>query len=364
VKKLVLSFALVAALAACSSGTGKVADQAQSVDSTGQPTLLAAGKAPPVPDVGLAAGWINSPALSRASLLGKVTWIDFWDASCINCRRTFPQLQKIYTDYKGSGFTIVGVHTPEFTFEKPDAYVKANADRLGVTWPVANDPDMAIWNAFGNSSWPAQYLVDRQGRVRYAHVGEGDDDVLETVVRELLTEGHKTPLPAPATAVPSPQAEVQTTPERYLGAERGSEALDQGVVAAGSDVTRKDPTPAPVNLVALTGKFHGAAEYLQAEVGSKVGLSFVSKEVYAVLEPASLSSTVEVLLDGKAVPAAQRGSDLTVDRQGRTVLTVTRSDLWHLLTNAPTDGGGIHSGTLTLAPLDDALHVSTFTFGT
>jgi thiol-disulfide isomerase/thioredoxin len=362
--RLGIGAVLVAALAACSSTGGSIASSAQSADSTGKPDILAADKAPQVPDVALAASWINSPPLSRKSLLGKVTWIDFWDASCINCRRTFPQLQKIYADYKDSGFTIVGVHTPEFAFEKPDAYVKANADRLGVTWPVANDPDMAIWNAFGNDSWPAQYLVDKEGRVRYAHVGEGDDDVLEAVVRQLLSEGSSKPLPAPVSATPSPQADVETTPERYLGAERGSESLDQGVVDQGADVTRKDPTPAPANLVALTGRFHGEAEYLEAEVGSQVALSFTSKEVYSVLEPASLSSTVEVLLDGKPVPPDQRGPDLTVDSQGRTIVTVTRSDLWHLLTNSDTDGGGIRSGVLTLIPLAGALHVSTFTFGT
>jgi thiol-disulfide isomerase/thioredoxin len=326
--------------------------------------VVDAARAPTVPDVARAASWIGTPPLSRAALKGTVTWVDFWDASCINCRRTFPAMRRLYATYKPSGFTIVGVHSPEFDFEKDPAYVQAAAGRLGVTWPVANDPEMVVWKAFGNQYWPAQYLVDRNGKVRFTHIGEGDDDKLETVIRQLLVEGSSTALPAPlARPTVTTDAAGRITPERYLGAERGGPTIDAGIVPIGKTWPRNDSTPAPANLVALTGRFTGAAQYVEGAPGSRLALTFDAREVYAVLEPAGASSEVEVLLDGAPVPADQRGPDLTVTAAGKTVVRVVREDLWRLLTGPTADGGGNRSGVLTLVPRSAALRVYTFTFG-
>ena len=138
-----------------------------------------------VPSVTAAKGWINSPPLTRADLAGKVVLYDFWTYSCINCQRTLPHLKALYDRYKGDGLVIIGVHSPEFDFEKDHDNVARAVEHYGVTWPVALDDDMAIWNAFGNQYWPAEYLTDRQGRLRQVRFGEGDYDSKEDDVRTL-----------------------------------------------------------------------------------------------------------------------------------------------------------------------------------
>src|SRR2546428_4430329 len=124
-------------------------------------------------------GWINSPPLTVAGLRGHVVLVDFWTFSCVNCVRTLPHLQQLYSAYRDRGFVLVGVHSPEFDFEKVPANGRAAVQRLGVTWPVAIDSEMATWNAYANQYWPAEYLIDQQGRVAYVHFGEGDYDVTD-----------------------------------------------------------------------------------------------------------------------------------------------------------------------------------------
>src|ERR1700680_2979645 len=128
----------------------------------------------PAPDFIGIDGWLNSSPLTLADLHGKVVLIDFWTFSCVNCVRTIPHLQALYNGYKSDGFVIVGVHSPEFDFEKVQANVAAAVTRLGVTWPVAIDSQMATWNAYQNQFWPAEYLIDQQGRVADTRFGGGE----------------------------------------------------------------------------------------------------------------------------------------------------------------------------------------------
>jgi thiol-disulfide isomerase/thioredoxin len=370
----VLGVVLLGGVASTSSGLRQPRGSAQAAGSTASnpaARLIDAAKAPQLPELTAATDWINTAPLTREALVGKVVWIDFWDASCINCRRTFPALRALTKAYGPNGFVMIGVHSPEFDFEKPAAYVKESADRLGVTWPVANDPQMAIWTTFGNQYWPAQYLVDRQGKVRFLHTGEGEDDVLESVIRTLLgTAGG--PLPAPvagAQAAPSPGAAPQVagpaqganiTRERYLGAQRGQGSLAAGVIAAGRTVNRHDPTPAPTDTVALNGRYVGAADHVTGRPGSALDLTYRAADVYAVLRPDTTTCSVEVRLDGKPVPVDLRGPDLRA--QGTlTVVDVSRDDLWHLLSGPA--GEGVRSGVLTLAPRGCSAQLFTFTFG-
>ena len=130
--------------------------------------------------------WINSPPLSLPALHGKVALIDFWTFSCVNCVRTIPHLQQLYNAYRDRGFVIVGVHSPEFDFEKVLPNITAAVRRLGVTWPVAVDSEMATWNAYSNNAWPAEYLLDQQGRVAYVNLGEGNYDATDAAVASLL----------------------------------------------------------------------------------------------------------------------------------------------------------------------------------
>ena len=310
---------------------------------------------PPLPSLSGGSGWINSPALSAADLRGKVVLVDFWDASCINCRRTFPFLRTLEATYASRGLVIVGVHSPEFAFEKSTSYVKSEAKDLGVTWPVLNDPDLKVWDAFDNQYWPAEYLADRNGLERYTHVGEGDDAQVEQAVRTLLNEGGDA---GPATNGADQQPPSPLTEERYLGAERGIDSIAEGVVAPGATVTRHDDTPPTQQEIALTGRFTGAAEYLVAQPGAAVTLTFDAADVYSVLSPDSAPVTVEIRLDGRPVPLADRGADVHALPDGTTVTTVDHDDLYALL-----KGDANRTGVLTLIPRDEPLQLFTFTFG-
>ena len=180
-------------------------------------------------------GWLNSGPLSIGGLRGKVVLVDFWTFSCVNCTRTIPHLQALDATYHANGLQIVGVHSPEFDFEKSRDNVAAAVVRLGVTWPVALDSVMATWNAYGNQYWPAEYLVDQQGRVAYVHFGEGDYDTTAAAVRALLH----------AAATPAPQASAAgsvgaITPELYAGSDRGGLGDGEAFGAAGQAVDYAD----------------------------------------------------------------------------------------------------------------------------
>jgi thiol-disulfide isomerase/thioredoxin len=345
---LMVATAVVAIVVGGTRGSRGVAGATSGVSST-----TAAN--PPLPSLAGGSDWIDSPPLTNAALRGRVVLVDFWDASCINCRRTFPFLRHLQQAYSSRGLVIVGVHSPEFAFEKPVAYVTREAKDLGVTWPVLNDPDLKVWDAFDNQYWPATYLADRHGNVRYTHVGEGDDGAQEQAVRTLLDEGGDAGPAASGTAAVPP---TPLTQERYLGAERGIDSIADGVVPAGRTVTRHDDLPPAQQEIALTGRFRGADQYVTAEPGATVTLAFDAADVYAVLSPAEGPATVEVRLDGTPVPAARRGADLHALADGTTVATVDHDDLYALVT-----GSSNRDGVLTLTARDRPLRLFTFTFG-
>lgn len=157
-------------------------------------TQLAAAPAPGLYDFGAApdfagiAQWLNSPPLTMAGLRGQVVLVDFWTYSCVNCIRTLPHVNRWAARYRDSGLVVVGVHTPEFAFEKSTPNVQAAMQRLGVKHPVAQDNLYATWKAWDNSYWPAHYLVDARGRIRYRHFGEGEYERTEAAIRALLAE--------------------------------------------------------------------------------------------------------------------------------------------------------------------------------
>ncbi len=141
-----------------------------------------------MPDLSGAVAWLNSPPLSSNALKGKVVLIDFWTYSCINCLRALPYVEGWAAKYKDAGLVVIGVHTPEFAFEKERSNVEKAVRDLKVTYPVAIDSDYTIWKAFNNEYWPAHYFIDGKGRIRYHHFGEGEYDESERVIRELLKE--------------------------------------------------------------------------------------------------------------------------------------------------------------------------------
>jgi thiol-disulfide isomerase/thioredoxin len=350
---LVTVLAVVAVVFALSTNREKVLPAVPASE-----LLLAADKAPAAPELAGITDFDNTPPLTLQSLRGKVVLVDFWTYTCINCRRTFPFLRALTKAYPD--VTVLGVHSPEFGFEKVHANVARAVKELGVTWPVAEDPEMATWQAFSNQYWPADYLIDRQGKVRYAHFGEGGDTDVENAVRALLDEGGTAPVArigeVPTTESPGGQAS-DLTPETYFGDERGADYVGPtGVVPAGATVTRKDG-PQDRDKLSLTGSFTGGPEYLQLGAGAAVTQRFHAKDVYVTSSPSRGPVVLDVTLDGRPVPADRRGRSLTVV-DGRTVAVLRNQDLLSLLT-----GPTVEDGTLTVTARTAGARFFTFTYG-
>jgi len=291
-------------------------------------------------------GWVNSAPLTVAGLHGHVVLVDFWTFSCVNCVRTIPHLQQLDAEYRTSGLVIVGVHSPEFDFEKSPANVRAAVQRLGVTWPVAIDSQMATWNAYSNEYWPAEYLIDQQGRIAYTTFGEGDYGATGAAVASLLSVRQATP-PA-ATAVPG-----DTTPELYAGSQRGGLADGESYGSQGQVVEYPDRGPPQArDAIQVTGQWVDHGQYLQAAGTGHVRLNFHADALYVVAGSSGGTLTVTVALDGRPVAAAVSASALT-----GSAFSVSRQDLFALLT-------GVDPGThLIDLAVPAGFQLYTFTFG-
>ena len=308
--------------------------------------VLPAGERVGAPDFTGIDGWLNTTPLTLADLRGKVVLIDFWTFSCVNCVRTIPHLKVLYDAYRSRGLVIVGVHSPEFDFEKVTANVAAAVKRLGVPWPVAIDSQMATWNAYRNQYWPAEYLLDQQGRVAYTSFGEGDYPQTDAAVAELLNV-HTAALPS-STPVPA-----NTTPELYAGSLRGQLADNVPYGAAGAPQQYPDSgAPQQQDAIQVTGTWTDESQYLQADGTGHVRLNFVADTVYIVAGTPGAVLPVSVKLDGKPVPAGTGGSALT-----GSAFTVTRQDLFQLLSGV---SPGYHLIDLTVPA---GFRIYTFTFG-
>ncbi|HEY2837028.1 MAG TPA: cytochrome c biogenesis protein DipZ, partial [Rhizomicrobium sp.] len=181
-----------------------------------------------IPELNGATGWLNTPPLTREALRGKVVLVDFWTYSCINCLRALPYIRAWAEKYKDHGLVVLGVHAPEFAFEKDPANVKKAVESLGVTYPVALDSNLAIWQAFNNQYWPAHYFIDAQGRIRAHHFGEGEYDQSERILQTLLKEAGNANVPGGVVdpektgALAAADESDMQSPETYLGYGRGS----------------------------------------------------------------------------------------------------------------------------------------------
>jgi cytochrome c biogenesis protein CcdA/thiol-disulfide isomerase/thioredoxin len=248
---------------------------------------------------GSGAGGGGSPPLTMENLAGKVVLVDFWTYSCVNCVRTIPYLRAWDKAYRDTGLVIVGVHTPEFEFEKKTANVERAIRELGVTWPVVQDNDYAQWRAYGNRYWPAHYLIDASGHVRYVHFGEGKYDATESVIRRLLREAGATP------GKPLVQAEpkfTSQTPETYLGWARATGFVSEGEPQL-DQAARYRAAHAPGNGEwALSGSWIVTRSYVQpvdSSSGSELQLGFDASNVFLVIEPEQPGGLIEVRLDGR-----------------------------------------------------------------
>jgi len=274
------------------------------------PELPSFGPAPEFAGLG---PWYNSRPLTLASLRGKVVLVDFWTYSCINCVRTLPYIKAYFTRYQDMPFALVGIHTPEFVFEKSPQNVNAAIARHGLTYPIAQDNDFATWNAFGNHYWPAKYLIDAQGNIRYTHFGEGGYDETDLAIRRLLAElGRQASGPAVGDNSAAAPPVLDRSPETYLGV-RGWSALANGRDQPDGGVHRYiAPKTLPLHHYALAGTWRLVDGERQVLAGAEGAIRFraLAGEVNLVLglEPGTPPQSADVDVDGRAFKA------MTVDR--------------------------------------------------
>jgi thiol-disulfide isomerase/thioredoxin len=282
------------------------------------------------------AGWINSKPLTPQALAGKVVLVDFWEYTCVNCLKTLPYERAWYDRYAKYGFTIVGVHTPEFKFSGESANVAAAVKRLGVDWPVVLDSRQAIWDRYGNDVWPRELLFDQHGKLIADHSGEGDYPDMEHRIQQALRASNpSTRFPAvmdylPGDSYAKPGAVCyRHTPEMYLGDWRGDGVLGnpQGYGGDGRTLAYVDSTPHEEGRAYLQGPWFESGEALVNGSGASaqphLAIRYRALQVVAVLKPRDVTSVnVLVLQDGAPLSAQDAGADIRFDRDGRSYLLV------------------------------------------
>ncbi len=270
-------------------------------------------KLAPAPELSGLGPWYNSAPLSLASLRGKVVLVDFWTYSCVNCVRTLPHLTKLWAQYKDLPFVIVGVHSPEFTFEKNPDNVAAAIKHHGLGYPIAQDNDFATWRAFDNRYWPASYLIDAQGVIRYTHFGDGEAEATDLAVRSLLAELGRATGGAPASAgEPSEAQEARISPETYLSSRGWTAFANSAGAPDGRRHKYAAPTLLPSDRFALGGEWQLVDDERQVlrSGGGEIRYHALAGEVNLVLgiEKGAKPVVVDVAVDGKA------SKPITVDR--------------------------------------------------
>ncbi|MBB5066386.1 cytochrome c biogenesis protein DipZ [Granulicella mallensis] len=310
-----------------------------------------------------ATAWINSPPLTPDSLRGKVVLVDFWTYSCINCIRSLPYIKAWYAKYKDDGLVVIGVHTPEFPFEKDEANVQKAVRDLGVLYPVAMDNDYRIWRNFNNQYWPAHYFIDATGHIRYHHFGEGNYDESEKWIRGLLEEANHKPLPDAATQVAATGAEAAASddtqsPETYIGYERAQNFASPDGFNQDDMQLYRAPAKLQKNQWALEGNWLDESQIATslAPAGGSILYRFHARDLHLVLGPSKDGKPIRfrVTLDGKA-PGADHGVDTDAEGYG----TVTENRLYQLIRQQ----GSIQDRTFRIEFLVPGVQAYAFTFG-
>lgn len=291
------------------------------------PTILNTNKAPNFIPNGT---WINSEPLTISELKGKVVLVDFWTYTCINCIRTLPYITSWHKTYKDKGLVIVGIHTPEFEFEKKKENVVNAMKQYGISYPVLMDNEYANWNAFNNRYWPAKYLIDAKGQIRYTHFGEGEYIETEKMIQELLKEAGNQKFNTIQTEDKTEDQISRRTPETYLGSDRTERRSDR-VENLSQDYYY------------LQGKWQISNEYAVSSVGSSLTLNFSGKEVNLVISPAKKGNRIRIYLNDKLV----------------NTITLDTERLYNLVELSEYTGSSL----LKIEFLDDGIKCFAFTFG-
>ena len=316
-----------------------------------------------LPSLDGATGWLNSPALTPEGLRGKVVLVDFWTYTCVNWLRQLPYLRAWAEKYSGHGLVVIGVHTPEFSFEH-------NADNVGwavrdmrITYPVATDNNYAVWLAFDNHYWPALYFADAQGRIRHHHFGEGEYGQSEMVIQQLLAEAGSTgagtdmvSVEARGLEAPADWASLRS-PENYTGYARTENFASPGGPVPGKPHVYTVPPRLGLNEWALSGDWTMEEEATTLNAASgQIACRFHARDLNLVMGPEVPGTPVRfrVLIDGQP-PGEARGTDVDGDGSG----TITEQRVYQL-SRQP---GPITDRTFEITFLDPGAHAYCFTFG-
>lgn len=297
--------------------------------------------------------WLNTDkALTIGELKGKVVLVDFWTYTCINCIRTLPYVTSWWEKYKDQGLVVIGVHTPEFEFEKKTENVQAAISQYKITYPVAQDNEYKTWEAFNNRYWPAKYLIDAEGNVRYVHFGEGKYEETETAIKQLLEEaGSAVEQGLVSTKADTPMRGA--TPETYLGFAR----LERFGSAEGPKLGVQKYSikyNLPTDYFGYQGTWDMQSEFSRSESGSELDLNFKAGKVFLVMSPKVTGEKVGVYLDGKPIDPAAAGEDVKAGQ-----ITVDGERLYKIVDLRGEDGVHI----LELKFIDGGTAVFAFTFG-
>jgi thiol-disulfide isomerase/thioredoxin len=309
-----------------------------------------------------ATGWLNSSALTPEGLAGKVVLVDFWTYTCINWLRTLAFVRAWSEKYRDRGLVVIGAHTPEFPFERDVENVRGAAQAMRVEYPIALDSDYGVWSAFGNRYWPAVYLADAEGRIRYHHFGEGEYDDGEWMIQHLLREAGSEGIDEELVSVTAEGLEAQAdwtnlgSPETYLGYQQGQNLESPDGVAYDEPRGYVAPESLQLNTWALVGNWtiEERASVLN-EAGGRIVFRFQARDVHLVLRSrAGTAVPFHVLVDGEA-PGAAHGLD--VDEQGRGALVEPR--LYQLIRQP----GSISNRTFEIIFDAPGVEAYAFTFG-
>jgi cytochrome c biogenesis protein CcdA/thiol-disulfide isomerase/thioredoxin len=315
-----------------------------------------------MPSLAGAQEWLNSPPLSLEALKGKVVLVDFWTYSCINCLRSIPYVRAWAEKYKDHGLVVIGVHAPEFAFERNVANVKTALGTFKIGYPVAIDNEYKIWRSFENEYWPAHYFIDGNGKVRHHHFGEGEYDESEEIIQKMLKDAGNKDVPGGLVTVNASGAQAAAdtsdvkSPETYVGYDRGNHFVSPGGVVADKGHTYVAGEP-QLNEWSLTGNWTVGPE--RAQLDDKDGsivYRFHARDLHLVLGPSGEGSQIRfrVTIDGKA-PGDAHGMD--ADAEGNGVVTTQRL---YQLVRAP---GTVADHTFEIRFLDPGVQAFAFTFG-
>jgi cytochrome c biogenesis protein CcdA/thiol-disulfide isomerase/thioredoxin len=317
-----------------------------------------------LPSLNGAVQWLNSPPLTREGLRGSVVVVDFWTYSCINCLREIPYVQAWADKYRDQGLVVIGVHAPEFAFEKNITNVQKATSDLKITFPVAIDNNYAIWRGFDNEYWPAEYFIDAQGQVRHHAFGETDYDTSERVIQQLLAEAGHADVPRGLASVNATGVQAAAdsddvdSPETYIGFQRADNFGSPGGLVRSAAHNYAAPTLAPtLNEWGLSGNWTVSPEYATLNAaGGEIVFRFHARDLHLVMGPASGSGPIhfKVTIDG-APPAESHGVDTDTDGQGM----VDDQRLYQLVRQT----GSVADHTFDIQFLDPGVQAYSFTFG-